>query len=245
MDGGSLAASFVVVGAAVRAPPRGAGAGAAFAFVVWWWALAAYLASQGTLYVAASAGAAPFGAFLAARLLAAPLLTAAAGGLTYYLVVLFTGRSGARWPVALLYGACAIAYAALVIARGPAGVSVGRWTADLAYARAAPPLVQELLYLAIGLPPILGSLAYGSLAFRLRDPTRRYRAGLVSASILAWVGSGLAAHLGADETAQLATLVGAGSAAALGAPRSRSGRGPRCARPCVSLALGAPRSRSG
>src|SRR5687767_8365370 len=74
-----------LVGAANRMPRD--------AFVLWWWGFAVYLAGQGLLDLVAAAGWTPLPAFVAFRLATGPLLGASAGGLAYYIVYLWSGRS--------------------------------------------------------------------------------------------------------------------------------------------------------
>jgi len=184
------------------------GAGAALA--AWWLGLAGYLAVESGTDLAASAGRLTLDGFLATRWVANPLLCAGAGGLTYYILYLLTGRGWLRIPVFTLFAATLALFMdslyvpapRLVVSAVMAGVDEpGR---HLLYA----------VYLLVGLPPILASAALLAVSHRM-PPPQRYRARMVGAGILAYVGGGLAAFLGSNQVLQVAVLDGVGLVACL------------------------------
>lgn len=208
------AASFVAVGRAVlrrHASPESRGAARAGA--AWWWALGTYLAIQALLTLLAAVGRAAVPVFLAARVVTVPLLCLAVWGLTYHLVYLFTGNARAALPLALLYGAIAVAFYVASFSPMPGEVVVGPWVAELEGTGEGP--LYQAVYLGVGLPPILASLAYFSLLFRVKEPMQRYRVALLGGSILLWVGSGLVARLEGRGLAAFVTLVVVGLGAAV------------------------------
>lgn len=183
------------------------------AFVAWWGALGAYMLLWGTLTLSAAFGYASLGLLLGLRVVSVPLLMASLGGLTYHVLYLFTGRRGLFVPVAAFYALGGLAYFALTFLEPPAEVRVGAWTVEPTRPGGTPLL--NRLYVALGLPPILASLAYGALYARVREPMQKYRVALVAGSLFLWVGSGLAARVAAGDFAKFFTLTVMGLAAAL------------------------------
>jgi hypothetical protein len=116
-------------------------------------------------------------------------------GLLYYLIYLFTGRSGALVPLSVFY----VVYYGLLVyyvsASDPAGVRVGRWNTSLEYSNEISGPFFVLVLLLLVLPQIIGALAYFSLYFRVRDATQKYRILLVSCSLMIWFTATLAASL--------------------------------------------------
>ena len=208
----ATAASFAAVAIAVARRSGNGAHQAGIAFAIWWGALAGYLALQGVLLAAASFSAPSLDAFLWSRLAAIPLLCAAAGGLTYYILYLLTGRSWLRAPVALLYLATAAAFHVATFVPSPTGLRVTPWTIELELA--SSPALKLAVYTAVGLPPILGSVALLWTSRRMERP-QRYRARLVGTAILAYVGSGLAAFTAAGQALQMVALLGMGLVAAV------------------------------
>lgn len=207
----ATAASFAAVAVAVARRTNG-NHQAGVAFAIWWGALAGYLALQGVLLASAAASGPSLEAYLWSRLAAIPLLCAAAGGLTYYILYLLTGRSWLRVPVSLLYLATAAAFHVATFVPRPTMLRVSAWTVELELA--SSPALKLAVYAAVGLPPILGSLALLWTSRRMERP-QRYRARLVGAAILAYVGSGLAAFTAAGQALQMGALLGMGLVAAV------------------------------
>lgn len=210
------AASFLAVGAALRrrdvAPPERA---AAIGFVTWWWALAAYMGITGAVTLAASTGWDSRVGIIAWRIGTAPLLAAAMWGLTYYVVHLVTGRRRLMEPIAAFYAVAGLALIGAFLAQDPAGIRADAWVVDPEYASPWSGPGYSIILAAFGLPPIAASVAYASLIPKLESRAQRYRVALVAASILAWVGGGLAARVSASDFVVFVTLVGFGLAASV------------------------------
>lgn len=184
------------------------------AFVAWWTALGAYMVLWSVLTFLAAFGFAPFEMYLLARFVSVPLLMVSVWGLAYHVVFLFTGRASLWRPIAAFYVLCGVAFFLLTLwLERPTTVRVGDWAVEVAREGGSPLL--NVLYASIGLPPILASVAYGTLFWRVRDPIQKYRVALVSSSIFLWVGSGLAARVAAGDFAKFFTLTVLGLAAAL------------------------------
>lgn len=212
----ATAAAFFAVGARFRSRHVGLGMGLARnAFVAWWWGFGAYLALQGSLDLAAAAGQASFGAFLAFRLLTGPLLAASAWGLAYHILFLWSGKPAWALPLAFYYGAAGAVYSCWVWFHGPQGVLVGRWAAELTYAEPIEGPVWNAVLASIGLPLVLGSLAFLALAVKVHDREKRYRIVLVGSSLFLWVVSGYSAQVGASDAVRFVAIVGLGLATAL------------------------------
>ena len=206
--------SFLAVGRTLsRRPTASAEArGALLAGVAWWWGIGAYLLVQAGLTFTAAAGPAPVGLFLAARVVTVPLLCLAVWGLTYHLAYLFTGRAALRIWTALLYGAVAVAFYVASLSPLPDEVRVEDWLVELE--GTGEGTLYRLVYLAVGLPPIGASVAYLTLAFRVREPLQRWRVLLLAGSIFAWVGGGLVARLSGGPLLKFLTLTVLGLVAA-------------------------------
>ncbi|MHB8604605.1 MAG: hypothetical protein ACYDCK_05065 [Thermoplasmatota archaeon] len=200
------AGSFAYVATVVRAKSASAiDRPAVAAFTAWWGCLAAYLVVTGTLAIAAAFGSTDPGLWLVGRFFTTPLITIAVWGLTYYVAYLYTGSGRLALPLAGFYALVGVGLAIAGFVPMPQSVTVGPWTAELS--GAGESVLFRVVYIFIGLPPIVASVAYGSLYFRLSDPLQRYRVALVSLSIVAWIGSGLAAYLSSSDTLHFATLV--------------------------------------
>jgi hypothetical protein len=202
------AAAFLAVGHRFHHLRTGAGARLARrAFVAWWWGFAAYLLGAGALDLAAAAGARPLVAFVAFRALAGLLLAAAAWGLAYHIVYLWSGRQGLALPLAFYYGAAGSAYTLLVLLSHPVSVAVTPWSADVQYVVQPSGPLWDAVLASIGLPLVLGSLAYLGLLAKAHDRERRYRIAMVGGSLLLWVVSGFAAEVGGNEMLQFVAIV--------------------------------------
>jgi len=204
------ATSFLVVAAAIwrrRLPDM---RGATAAILVWWTCLAGYLYLQAGLHLWASFVGPDLATFLWSRLLAIPLLCACAGGLTYYILYLITGKAWLRWPVAILFLMTAILFHVALFLPMPTALRTTPWLIELDIADTS---LLMAVYAMVGLPPILGSAALLWVARRM-GPPQRYRATMVGLAILAYVGSGLAAFTSAGDTAKLLVLNGMGLVAA-------------------------------
>src|SRR5687767_279293 len=77
--------------------------GAGRAFMAWWGGMSFYMGVTGIMAVAASFGWQPLEAFITARLIVIPVISLAAGGLTYYVAYLYTGKTGLKYVVAGYY----------------------------------------------------------------------------------------------------------------------------------------------
>ncbi len=208
--------SFLLVGTSLhQRKPTGAGLLAARCFVAWWWAMGTYMLLEGIALSLAAAGTAPFELLLALRLVAGPLIAAAAASLAFYIIFLFSGTRAWFAPLVVYYGLAAIAYDYSVLAHDPNGVVVASWHAGLSYAE---PLAGDPLWTAVlasfGLPLIAGSIAYLTLLRRATSREQRYRIILVGASLLMWVSSGFAGQLGSSDFLRFFTLVVVGLATA-------------------------------
>jgi hypothetical protein len=189
-------AVFAYVGHRLARRHAGEHARASLMFALWWQALAGTILITGARNTLAGLGfttplaGALFGALNYVFVL---LLCLGLWGLLYYLVVLFTGRRGVFWPLGVFYLAYFAVAAAVLLSLGPATVVAGKWFAQVAYANTLRGPLLAVLLLLLLLPQILAAVAYGTLALRLKDATRRYRVGVVSVALVVWLGLQLAA----------------------------------------------------
>ena len=211
--GGVSIATGLAFGVVARAVSRRAVAPenliARRAHAAWWLALGAYLVLQGALTLVAAADALTLGTYLASRVIAIPLLCAATWGITFYLVHLYTGSARLAVPLGLMYAGVAALFFWATFGGAGQELRVEPWLVGLDDDAPA----YRAIYVLVGLPPILASLAFLTLLPRLDTREQRYRVVLLAGSILAYVGSGLAARLAADDAIVFATLVPLGLAA--------------------------------
>lgn len=164
-------------------------------FIVWWYALAATTLSGAVLSLLGAMGIVQLPLFITVTLVNLLATCVALFGLMYYLLYLFTGNRRLLVPLTLFY----IAYYAFlmyyVLASDPVSVSVDRWRTALVYQNeiTGPLFLAALLLLVF--PQIIGSLAYFTLYFRIKNPTQKYRVLLVSWSIIIWFLSAFVASI--------------------------------------------------
>lgn len=157
--------------------------GATRAFSLYWAATGAFLALSAAQSGLAAVGVTPLAFFVAARYVGLGLACAGLAALLYYFAYLRTGER--RWlpRIAALYaGGLALAWYH-VHASGPTGVSVARWSTDLAYATPMHgPLFILVLVLILGLPVVAAGW-YLTLLRTVDDARQRYRIVVVALGI--------------------------------------------------------------
>jgi len=164
-------------------------------FVVWWYALAGISFIGGILNLLGAIGLTSLPLFLTFTQLNLLVICIALYGLMSYLVYLFTGNHKVLAPLILIYAGYYAFLMYYINLSEPVSVSIGRWSTTLDYQQQPTgPLVTLLLTLIVG-PQIIGSLAYFSLYFRVKDTTQKYRIAVVSCSIVIWFLSSLIVSL--------------------------------------------------
>jgi hypothetical protein len=164
-------------------------------FVVWWYALAATTFSGALLSLLGAfgfVGLALFTTFTLVNLLA---ICVGLFGLMYYLLYLFTGNRNLLTPVSVFYMAYYILLIYYVQASEPVRVAVERWRTALVYQNQLRGPLFVVVLLLLLFPQIIGSLAYFTLYFRIRNATQKYRILLVSWSIIIWFLTGFVASI--------------------------------------------------
>ncbi len=164
-------------------------------FVVWWYALAGSTFAGGLLSLLGALGVSSLALFVAVTQVNLLAICVGLFGLLYYLLYLFTGSRKWLTPLILFY----LAYYTLLVyyisASVPVSVSLGRWDARLVFQQQLTgPLIGVVLILLV-FPQIIGSLAYLTLFFRVKEATQKYRVALVSLSILIWFLSAFLASM--------------------------------------------------
>ena len=156
-------------------------------FVAWWHATAANIYVGSLFYAAASFGASNFELQYAYTQLQRVLLATSLWGLLTYLVFLVSGRLFPR-TIGAFYGAHAVFMLYTITAARPDGLYLGAWRTDLTYAVDTPAAWSLVTFTGIVLPPVLLSVAYFVAIFRMprAETEPRYRAALVSTSLVAW-----------------------------------------------------------
>lgn len=182
-----------------RRPVTQRARGAQRGFVIWWGGLAViglYALVFNDTYgiVVAEYGLGPL---LAILYILIGILFLLLGGLMYYLLYLYTGRSGTLWWPTVYYlvlmasvvwllhgfgGAC------LVPADG--GCQNPDWQEGDPAAIGAyderPQWIGPVFGLALVVPPLVAAVMYFLLYFRVDDPTSKYRILMVSGGIILW-----------------------------------------------------------
>ncbi len=162
-------------------------------FTVWWYGIAVTTFINGILSLLGGIAEISLPLFVSITYINILIICIALWGLLYYLIYLFTGNPRTFLPLTVFY----ILYYALltyyITASGPSNVQVNRWNVALSYRSPLNGPLFVLVLLLLILPQMIGSLAYFTLYFRVKEATQRYRILLVSLSIFVWFGSALAA----------------------------------------------------
>lgn len=182
-----LAAVYAFVGLqlARRRPEQPAHRLAMGMFSLWWGALSINVLVVSVLDLLGGLDALPLHVQVAGSLAQRLLLAASLVGLMHYLLFLLTGRSWLA-PLVAVYGAHYAFSVYQLYRHEPVAVLLGPWRTDLAYATDPSLVVQVVALLLVVLAPVVASLAYFSLFFHVDDPTRRWRIGIVSWSLVVW-----------------------------------------------------------
>lgn len=121
--------------------------------------------------------------------------------LLYYLVYLFTGNRSLLWPLAGFY---ALYYVFLVYVIVSGGYHYDAAERAFVYETEPSDAVKASLGMVLVVPIIAGAIGYFRLYFAAREPTQRWRIGLVAGSIGIWFASSLIGYLpaGTDTISQ-------------------------------------------
>lgn len=214
--GVNLAAAVLCLGigaSLARRATQGPARRASILFSVWWIALAADMILSNVPRMLVLAGYAPPPLIVAVTYAVVVAMCLMFWGLVYYLVYLFTGRERAFWPVTIFYAVTFLLATAFIASLHPTGATP---KGGIAYANQPTPLGALLWSLSILVPPIVGSLAYGTLVFRVKNAFRRYRIALVSTSMFLWFTTALVANAPGGSDALRAGGLGIGLLALLG-----------------------------
>ena len=204
----AAAVAFLAVArvVAAREMREQAAASANRLFALWWTAIAGWsLLFGGISNTLAAFGIVHVATFATLRNVALIVLLAGLFGLTYYFVFLLVGTTRAMLPVGLLYLGI---YALLVYTfaeRHAVGVAIGTWQTTLVFDTPPDPLLFGLARALLGLPQVIGAVAYLWLAFRLQDRPHRYRGALVGSAISLWAASYTVAELTGDSLLRFIT----------------------------------------
>jgi hypothetical protein len=184
-------AAFWVGHRLLRRDASGDGGRALRLFALWWLGFGADTLINALTWLAGGVGAATPLVTSVLTYLALASIVLMTWGLTYYLVYLVTGRSGAFWPIAAFYAVSLVLMTALIAYLEPVGVTMHAWAGEIAYARKPPAIAEFLVALYFLLPPLAGALTYGTVALRVQGRAERYRILAVAAGIFVWFTSAL------------------------------------------------------
>jgi hypothetical protein len=113
----------------------------------------------------------------------------------YYLIYIFTGNKKVLAPLTIAYIVYYVLFMYYLNISIPVSVSINRWSVGVNYQQhPTGPFVTLMLILFV-FPQIIGSLAYFTLYFRVKEPTQKYRVVLVSWSIIIWFLSSFIASI--------------------------------------------------
>jgi hypothetical protein len=164
-------------------------------FVVWWYALAGITLVNGLLNLVGAFGLASLPLFITFTQVEILVLCVALYGLMYYLIYIFTGNRKALPVLTIVYILYYFLFMYYLNLSTPTGVSINRWNVGVHYEQQPTgPFVTVLLVLLV-FPQIIGSLAYFTLYFRVKEITQKYRVALVSLSIIIWFLSAFIASI--------------------------------------------------
>lgn len=165
-------------------------------FTVWWYALAVTTLISGFQNLFGVIGLTSLSLFVTAAYINILPACIALWGLLYYLIYLFTGNKRLLPPLAAFYVIYYVLLVYYTTASIPDRVEVGRWSTTLINRAPLTGPFFVILAVFLLLPQIVGSIAYFTLYFRVRDVTQKYRILLVSGSIIVWFLSPYAALAG-------------------------------------------------
>lgn len=215
-----IAAMYVFVGSRLTQRRVSAAAEPALQmFALWWFSLAGFQLTTSTTEIAAWAGITDVGLNAGVLYVSLLLLTVGIYGLVFYLFYLYTGntRGFVGLTIAYLLAFLGILYQ-LTLAQ-PQAVAVNAWAVELVFAEPTSGPVTLVIVTALLVPPLLASLAYLSLYWRVDTTTQRYRVAVVGASLVLWMGGSFFVYLlGVDQAAiwpLVSKLIGLGGAIAL------------------------------
>lgn len=177
---------WLVGGVTIRRHVGGDGQLAATLFGVWWYALAGLQLVGAGMRVLGYLGMLDLTVYITVTYVLLLVFCAGFWALVYYLSYLLTGNRRLLVPLTAFY----IAYYAYLLyyitLSDPVGVKVTDWSVSLDYSNEIRGAPLTLLMLLLVMPPLLGALGYARLYFKVRDPTQKYRIGLVSATLGGW-----------------------------------------------------------
>lgn len=107
-------------------------------------------------------------------------------GLSYYLLFVYTGKRWLQVPVVVFYIGAFFLMQTWLELSDPARASVEAWRVGLSFEHVVKGPIYLGVVLSFFLPPLLASGAYALILRVTREPLRRYRIGLVSASLLVY-----------------------------------------------------------
>lgn len=183
--------SLLVARHLLRRPLAGDPRTATRAFALWWIGFAGNTGANTLSWLAAAYGMATPAVIAPLTYVSGTAIAVMIGGLLYYLAYVFTGRT--RWLRAVVgfYSASWIALVALVAYLQPIGIRLTQHAGEVTYAIQPPPAAALWLGVFFLLPPLVGAIAYGTLALRVKDAAHRYRILAVSIGIFAWFATSL------------------------------------------------------
>lgn len=199
LDAGFLAltgALYAYVGrVTLRRHVGGEGQLAATLFGVWWFALAALQATSAIIRTLAAFDALGLAFYTTTSYVSMLVLSVALWALVYYLFYLLSGSRHVLIPITVFYLAFYASLLYIIAYLEPAGIERTAWSVRIDYAKELTGAPLAAIILAMILPPVIGAIGYARLFFRVKDPTQRYRIGLVSATIGGWFGTVLVAWM--------------------------------------------------
>jgi hypothetical protein len=173
-----------------------------FGFRMWWIALALSTLLPALTTILAVANVTSLALHVGISLLSILLISLALWGLLFYLLYIYSGRSGLRWLLAFGY---LVFFAVLVtwtLNSNPSGVELDMWSATIVYEQPPTGAFVLALLVALIIPPVLACGGLVLLIFRVDDRSAKYRLAALSFSLIIWFGiSFLAALLGMSEIA--------------------------------------------
>lgn len=162
-------------------------------FAMWWYLLGLISLLSPIATALGEAGAWTLPAYLTYTQTVLMIILAALGGLVYYLLYVYTGKSGS-WVVVLAgYTLFFIAILGFFNASQPVGLTEApNGGVEVEYANdLSDSAFATVLGLLLLLPPIAAAVAYLSLLRKVKSRSQRFRIGAVSMAFIVWFGVSL------------------------------------------------------
>ncbi|MBW3581825.1 MAG: hypothetical protein KY455_01885 [Euryarchaeota archaeon] len=187
---------YLLVGARLgsRSVPQDA-ASASRLFALWWFGVGLYTLSGVVQLSLFRIGIWDIVIHMTVVFSALLIVFIALWGLVYYLLFVYTGDERLLPATLAFYVVLYVAVVYYIVQSGPQAVAMQGGEVVVVYRDPPQGLAERVLVGVVIGVPLLSAAAYASLLLRASGRSQRYRIGLVSATIMVWLGTGLLINL--------------------------------------------------